>query len=122
MPEVLASVDAMIYTPIPDVHMDMALSLKIPEAIAVGCPIVASRLSVNTRYFGEDALFMFNPGDVDECAAGILDVYKNPNEAVKRAQRAKERLGEIAWEKQARSYMELVRQLCDGTGDMEGTR
>ena len=74
MPATIAAADVMIYTPIPDVHMDIALSLKIPEAIAVGCPIVASRLTVNERYFGEDALFMFEPGNVDECAAKVLEV------------------------------------------------
>ena len=57
MPSVFAAADVMMYTPNPDIHMDIALSLKIPEAIAVGCPIVASRLAVHERYFGEEALF-----------------------------------------------------------------
>jgi glycosyltransferase involved in cell wall biosynthesis len=111
MPEVIAGADVMMYTPIPDLHMDIALSLKIPEAIAVGCPIVASRLSVHERYFGEEALFMFAPGDVDECAARVLEVYSDPGKTAKKVCRAKERLEEISWDKQAAAYLDLVSRL-----------
>lgn len=111
MPDIIATADAMIYTPLPDIHMDIALSLKIPEAIAVGCPIVASRLSVHKRYFDEDALFMFEPGNVDECAARVLEVYGNPDEVKAKMTHAKTKLEEIGWEKQAQVYLKLLAAL-----------
>lgn len=113
MPEVIAGADAMIYTAIPDVHMDIALSLKIPEAIAVGCPVVSSRLSVNSRYFGDDALFVFEPGDVEECAERVLQVYREPELARAKAAAARAKLEEMAWAKQAARYRALLAGLCE---------
>ena len=111
MPSVIAAADAMIYTPIPDIHMDIALSLKIPEAIAVGCPIVASRLEVNVRYFGEDALYMFEPGNVEQCVAGVLDVYGNPEKTAAKIEHAKSKLAEIGWDRQAQTYKDMLAAL-----------
>jgi len=115
MPGIIAGADAMIYTPVPDIHMDIALSLKIPEAIAVGVPIVASRLSVNVRYFGEEGLFMFEPGNVEECAARVLEVYSDPEMVRKKAEFAKAKLAEISWARQAEVYMSLLTRL-NGAG------
>ena len=112
MPEVIKSADLIIYTPLPDVHMDVALSLKIPEAIAVGRPIVASRLSVHLRYFGEDTLYLFEPGNVDDCAAKILDVFRDPDGAKRRIECARAKLDAFAWPKQERIYLDLVSKLC----------
>ena len=111
MPAVIADADVMIYTPLPDIHMDIALSLKIPEAVAVGCPVVASRLSVHDRYFDEDLLFMFEPGNVDECAARVLDIYSNPDKVETKIAHARAKLEEISWAKQARAYLRLLAEL-----------
>jgi glycosyltransferase involved in cell wall biosynthesis len=111
MPAILASADAMIYTPLPDIHMDIALSLKIPEAIAVGCPIVASRLAVHRRYFDEQALFMFEPGDVDACAERVLEVYSNGPEVAAKVAHAKRKLDEMSWAKQSQAYLSLLASL-----------
>lgn len=111
MPAVLAAADVMVYTPLPDIHTDIALSLKIPEAIAVGCPIVAARVSVNERYFGETALFMFEPGNVDDCASKILEVFMDEGKTRAKVTAAKAKLDEITWSKQAEVYRSLLRQL-----------
>lgn len=111
MPDVIKSADVVIYTPLPDVHMDIALSLKVPEAIAVGRPIVASRLSVHLRYFGEDALYLFEPGNVDDCAAKILEVFTDPDGVQRRVKFARAKLDEIAWAKQEAVYLDLVSKL-----------
>lgn len=111
MPDVIAGADAVIYTPLPDVHMDIALSLKIPEAIAVGCPIVATKLSVNSRYFGDDALFTFEPGDTEGCAVRLLEVHDDQIETAARVSLARERLDQISWEKQKQVYRLLLLML-----------
>jgi glycosyltransferase involved in cell wall biosynthesis len=108
MPTVIAGADAIIYTPMPDIHMDIALSLKIPEAIAIGRPVIASRLTVHERYFGEEALFMFEPGNVEDCAARVLEVHNHPARAKAKVAYAKSRLQEIAWDKQAQAYLKLL--------------
>lgn len=84
MPEVIKTADLSVYTPLSDVHMNIALSLKIPKVVAVGKPLVTSKSPVLKRYFGEEALYMFEPGNVDECAKRIVDVFQKPNEAKQR--------------------------------------
>lgn len=111
MPEIIQAANLSVYTPLPDVHMDIALSLKIPEVVAIGRPLVTSRLSVLLRYFGEDALFMCEPGNVEDCAEKILQVYKNPEEARSRTQKAQEALKKFDWKKQKKVYLRLVHEL-----------
>jgi glycosyltransferase involved in cell wall biosynthesis len=111
MPRVIAACDLSVYTPMPDVHMDIALSLKIPEVIAVGRPLVASRLSVLLRYFGEDALHLFDPGDAEQCAGRITDVYLDPQGAEEKAGRARAALRAIGWDLQREIYFDLIKSL-----------
>jgi len=122
MPAVIAAADVMIYTPVPDVHMDIALSLKIPEAVAVGCPVVASRLSVNVRYFGEDGLFMFEPGNVDECAERVLEVYRDRDGVRAKIEHARAKLEQISWAKQSQAYKGLLQQVHGGPLQLEATQ
>lgn len=109
MPEIIRSADLSVYTPMPDVHMDIALSLKIPEIIAIGRPLVTSRLSVLERYFGEDALFMFEPGNVENCADKILEIYQKPEEAQLRVKRAQKALNNISWKTQKIIYQDIIK-------------
>ena len=111
MPRIVRNADLLVYSPLSDVHMDIALSLKIPEAIAVGRPVVASRLSVLKRYFGEDALFMFEPGNVDDCAAKILQVYRCPEETRLRVRKAQEMLREFCWDREQKKYLKEIDML-----------
>ena len=108
MPQIIQEADLLVYTPLPDVHMDIALSLKIPEVIAVGRPIVASRLSVLEKYFGDDSIYYCKPGDHDDCADKILQVWQYPEEAQLRVFRAKEHLKKLEWEKQKEVYLKVI--------------
>jgi peptidoglycan/xylan/chitin deacetylase (PgdA/CDA1 family)/glycosyltransferase involved in cell wall biosynthesis len=111
MPHIIRNADISLYTPLPDIHMDIALSLKIPEIIAVGRPLVTSRLSVLQRYFDEEALFMCEPGNIDDCAEKILEVYQKPEEARLRIERAKKMLSSFSWENQKIVYIKIIENL-----------
>jgi glycosyltransferase involved in cell wall biosynthesis len=113
MPDIIREADLSVYTPLPDVHMDIALSLKIPEIIAIGRPIVTSRLSVLLRYFGEEALFMFEPGNVEDCAAKIVEVYCNPAQAKSRMQKAQAALKKFDWETQQDVYFDVIDEVLN---------
>jgi len=113
MPEIIRQADLCVYTPLPDIHMDIALSLKIPEIVAVGRPLVVSRLSVLEKYFGEDALFMCNPGDSNDCAEKIVSVYREPEQAFLRVRRAQEALKKFNWALQKLVYLQLITELLE---------
>ena len=54
-----------------------------------------------TRFhFGEDALFMCEPGNVEDCAAKILEIYEDPEEARLRTRTAQKALAKFDWQKQ----------------------
>ncbi len=108
MPGIIGTADLAVYTPRPDIHMDIALSLKIPEVVACGVPVVASRLSVLERYFGEESLFMCEPGNALDCADKIRTVMTSPDEARRRTGRAMEKLALMRWEIQERAYLDLI--------------
>lgn len=120
MPDVIRRADVSVYTPLPDIHMGIALSLKIPEIIAVGRPLVTSRLPVLQRYFGEDALFMFEPGNVEECATKLVEVYRNPGEAQSRVQKAQAALRKFAWETQRSTYFSVIDDALNGKRPVKG--
>lgn len=116
MPEIISKADVSIYTPLPDVHMDIALSLKIPEVIAVGRPLVTSRLSVLQKYFGEKALFMFEPGNVNECAQRLLEIYHHPQDVQNRIKLSQEALKGFSWDKQKEVYLKIIASITGNTG------
>jgi glycosyltransferase involved in cell wall biosynthesis len=117
MPNIMKQADAGIYPARRDCHMDLALSLKIPEMAQVGLPIVASRLTVLEELFGEDAIAFVPPGDCDAFAAKILELYRSPDMAHRLAQKALRRALSLGWEKQYSDYKSLIRRLLGESPD-----
>ena len=71
----------------------------------MGLPVVASRLPVIERYFGDDVLFA-EPGDPASIAAAIEGIRRAPETALARARLASQRLAEIEWRRQRKRYLE----------------
>ncbi len=65
--------------------------LILQEALAAGCPIVASRAGGIPDLTGEDAALLVPPGDVDALAAAIRRVLTDPALAQRLAAAARER-------------------------------
>lgn len=108
MPAAIRGAHLLLYTPTPDVHMDIALPLKVPEFIAVGRAVVASRLSILERYFGEEALYFFEPGNLAECCARILSAVRDPASRACKIRCAQARLDAIRWSTQRNVYCGLL--------------
>ena len=91
-----------------DDFTELLLPVKLLEYVHMGLPVVASRLPVIERYFGDDVL-LAEPGDPASIAAAIEGVRADPVAARERAERASERLGRDRVAAPARSgYLELV--------------
>jgi len=74
--------------------------------------VVASRLPVIERYFGDDVL-LAEPGDASSFAAAIEGVRSAPGSALARAENASERLARIEWRRQREQYLQLVDGLVE---------
>lgn len=101
---------------VPTLHDDfteLLLPVKLLEYVHMGLPVVASRLPVIERYFGDD-LLLAEPGDSGSIAAAIEGVLSDPVAARTRAERASQRLAKIEWREQRRGYLDLVDGLVAG--------
>lgn len=96
-----------------DDFTELLLPVKLLEYVHMGLPVVASRLPVIERYFGDDVL-LAEPGDPACIAAAIEGVRAEPLLAQARAERASQRLAEIEWRRQKEQYLALVDGLVEG--------
>jgi glycosyltransferase involved in cell wall biosynthesis len=97
---------------------DFSLSTKAYEYAAMGRAVVASRLPMVERTFGDDVL-TYEPGDADDLAAALLRLVDEPDARVARVARALARVRDLAWEREAVRYLSLVEGLARGPGRQE---
>lgn len=90
---------------------DFSLSTKIFEYAALGKPVVASRLPTIARYFGDRALWTYEPGDPDSLAGVLATLADDPDERARRAAAAAERTRELAWDRQVAAYLRVLESL-----------
>jgi len=88
---------------------------KMYEYIAIGKPVLASRLRSVEAYFGQDALYWFEPGDPHSLAQGILDLYHNPEKRQVLVKKAQGLYENYCWEKQRQIYLSVYRKLLNIT-------
>ncbi len=112
IPARLAEAHLGVVPTLRDDFTELLLPVKLLEYVHMGLPVVASRLPVIERYFGDDVL-LAEPGDPACVAAAIEGVRTEPALARERAERASERLAEIEWRRQREQYLELVDGLVE---------
>jgi glycosyltransferase involved in cell wall biosynthesis len=112
IPARLEEADLGVVPTLRDDFTDLLLPVKLLEYVHMGLPVVASRLPVIERYFGDDVL-LAEPGDPASFAAAIEGVRSAPDTALDRAQSASERLARIEWRRQREQYLDLVDGLVE---------
>lgn len=100
-----------VFTPHLDIHIDMALSLKVPEFVAMDVPVVAVRTSIMTSLFREDEVAMFADGDMQAFADWLGRLYREPGLRAAMTQRARRFTAEHAWEAEFAGYLQLLERL-----------
>lgn len=113
VPAVISRASVGVFTPHLDVHIDMALSLKVPEFVAMDLPIVAVRTSIMCSLFREDEVLMFADGDLPAFAECLWRLHTQPGMGQDMAQRARRFLQEHAWEREFDGYLRLLGRLTD---------
>jgi glycosyltransferase involved in cell wall biosynthesis len=94
---------------------DFSLSTKAYEYAAMGRTVVASRLPMVERIFGEDVV-TYEPGDADDLAAALLRLVDHPDEREARIQRALARTQALGWEHESVRYLALIERLAVDRG------
>jgi glycosyltransferase involved in cell wall biosynthesis len=111
IPHEMALAHVGLFTPRLDAHIDVALSIKVPEFVAMSVPIVTTKTRVMQRYFADDQVSYFEDGDIDSCAHAIRRIFEDPEEARLMARRADRFLREHSWQVQSEQYMGLLSRL-----------
>lgn len=92
---------------------DFSLSTKAYEYAAMGRTVVASRLPMVERIFGDDVV-TYAPGDSADLAATLLRLVDEPEVREARVARALARVRDLGWEKESARYLALVDRLAVG--------
>ncbi len=88
--------------------------LPVLEAMACGCPVVASGIDALEEVAGPAAVFV-DPYCVDAIADGLARVWRDPEERMVLKQRGRQRSGEFSWDSAARSTVEVYDRVLEGT-------
>jgi glycosyltransferase involved in cell wall biosynthesis len=112
IPARLEAADLGVVPTCRDDFTELLLPVKLLEYVHMGLPVVASRLPVIERYFGDDVL-LAEPGDPASFAAAIEGVRRAPESALARAEGASERLAQIEWRRQREGYLDLIDSLVE---------
>ena len=86
---------------------------KMYDYIALGKPVLASRLKAVEAYFGEDALVFFEPGNPQSLADGILDLYLHPEKKKLLVRNAQVLYEKYRWDKQKQIYLSEYQNLLN---------
>jgi glycosyltransferase involved in cell wall biosynthesis len=86
---------------------------KMYEYIALGKPVLASRLTSVHAYFGDDALCYFEPGNAESLAQGIVELYRNPARRESLVKNARHLYEQYQWERQQDIYLSVYEGLLN---------
>jgi glycosyltransferase involved in cell wall biosynthesis len=115
IPAAIAAADAGLAPTRRSEFTDFSLSTKAYEYAAMGRTVVASRLPMVERVFGDDAV-TYTPGDSADLAAALIRLVDEPEAREARLARALERVQGLGWERVSRGYLDLVERLAAGPG------
>ena len=89
------------------------LGIVTMEAMACGCPVLASRVGATLNLIDENKDgFLFESGNVDELAGKIKYIYEHKNLAQRVAAAARDKAKkEFGQEQQIKSFLKIYRNL-----------
>lgn len=111
VPAAMSRASVGVFTPHVDVHIDMALSLKVPEFVLMDVPVVAVRTSIMTSLFRPDEVLMFEDGDLAAFAECLRRLHEEPGLREALVGRARRFAREHAWDNEFRGYLQQLAEL-----------
>lgn len=86
-----------------------SFGMVLVEGMAAGCAVVASRLPAFENVIGDSGL-LFSPGNVDELAAALVELLRDPERSQTLGQKARENARRFSWENVMPKYLDAYRE------------
>jgi spore maturation protein CgeB len=97
---------------------DLCQPNKLFEYIAMKKPVIVSRLRAIESILDETCVMYFEPGDPEDLARSVLEIYNHPDKGRKLAENAYNRYERIKWQKTKKLYLDIVEGLhADVSGE-----
>jgi glycosyltransferase involved in cell wall biosynthesis len=87
------------------------LPVKLLEYVALGMPVICSRTETIESYFDDSMVQFASPGSIPELTESILLLYRCPDRRKELSANASKFNAVHSWEKQKRSYYQLIDRL-----------
>lgn len=106
--ETMASVDLGVVPKRGDSFGNEAFSTKIMEFMAMGVPVVVSKTRIDQYYFTEDLVQFFESANVEDLAAKILELIRDPAKRNALRDRGTEFIQSNNWDAKKDEYLSLM--------------
>jgi glycosyltransferase involved in cell wall biosynthesis len=90
----------------------LVFSMKVPEYVSLGLPVVCAGTRTMRHYFGDDELLFFEPGDATDLARAIRELLEDPASVEHRVERSRHRLKQLDWSGQRDTLVHTVESLA----------
>jgi glycosyltransferase involved in cell wall biosynthesis len=111
MPAAIAKADVGVAPLRQDVFTDCGLPTKLLEYVALGVPAIASRTATTADYFDDSMVLLFEPGNAQDLAGKLLEVYRDPAAARERTECARAFTAEHNWRTESEAYTRTIERL-----------
>jgi glycosyltransferase involved in cell wall biosynthesis len=88
------------------------LPVKLLEYVALGLPVISSDTSTIRAYFDDSMVAYVRPGDVDDLAAKIVALRRDPELRDSLVRNADTFLEQYSWDRESERYHDLVESLA----------
>lgn len=112
LPEIIHSCDLGVVPYRNDIFTDGLLPTKLMEYAAMEMPTIAARTTAIQAYFNETNVEFFEPGNANDLARCILNLYDNPERMAELARGSHNFNQRYNWANISEEYVSLVEQLC----------
>ena len=113
MAEELQNADVGLVAQKSSLYSNLIHTGKMYDYLAFGKPVLASRLKSVQDYFGQGALYWFEPDDASSLAKGILDLYLHPEKRTALVENSQKLYSQFKWEKQKAIYLSVYQELLE---------